>query len=79
LVGESGEGGAVWRCVGVCGEFVGVVGFLLAEDVEPVVVAVDAFLAERGGELAVFEGLEVALQFAFEPGDLGTVLESLAS
>lgn len=39
LVGEVGEGGAVGRCVGSCGEPAGQLGFLLTESLDAVAVA----------------------------------------
>jgi hypothetical protein len=61
LVGEPCEGGAVGRCVRVCGEAGGEVGFSFAERFEAVTVATDAVLEEVGGKPAVFEPLEIAL------------------
>ncbi|MHB8470334.1 MAG: hypothetical protein ACYDCH_11370 [Gaiellaceae bacterium] len=72
LLGEAGEGGAVVRCVRVCGEAGGEVGFSFAEGFEAVTVATDAVLEELGGEPAVFEAFEVALQLALDAHDLGT-------
>jgi len=54
--------------VRLCAELAGEVGFLVAEGVEAALVAADAFLAERGCELAVFEGFEVALQLRLQAG-----------
>ncbi|HEX5247994.1 MAG TPA: hypothetical protein VFW41_12795 [Gaiellaceae bacterium] len=72
LVGERLEGGSVGRCVRVCGEAGGEVGFSFAEGFEAVAVAADAVLEEVCGELAVFEAFEVAFQLAFDARDLGT-------
>jgi hypothetical protein len=71
LVGEPCEGGAVGRCVRVCGEPGGEVGFSFAEGFEAVTVAADAVLEEVGGEPSVFEAFEVAFQIALDAGDLG--------
>lgn len=71
LVGETAEGGTVGRCVRLCGEPGGEVGFSFAEDVEAVTVATDAFLEEVGGEPSVFEAFEVAFQLALDARDLG--------
>ncbi len=71
LVGEPGEYGRVGRCVRLCAETVGEVGFLLAQCRQAGAVGADAFLAELGREVAVFEGLEVALQLRFQPADVG--------
>jgi len=48
LIGEPGERCPVGRCVRVCGEPAGEVGFLLAQALEPVAVAANAFLAQGG-------------------------------
>ena len=58
----------------LCGEAVVEVGFLLAEGFEALSVRPEAFVAERGGELALLEGFEVALQLAFQAGDFGDEL-----
>ncbi|HUZ15265.1 MAG TPA: hypothetical protein VMU72_03690 [Gaiellaceae bacterium] len=70
MVGEPCEGGAVGRCVGVCGEAGAEVGLSFAEHFEAVTVAADAVLEEADCELAVFEAFEVALQLALHAGDL---------
>ncbi|MFY9578035.1 MAG: hypothetical protein WAQ33_01795 [Gaiellaceae bacterium] len=57
--GEFGGGGRVCALVGRrCGEF----GLLAAELVQTSVEAGQAFVAAFGGELALFEGLEVAIE-----------------
>ncbi|HET6915271.1 MAG TPA: hypothetical protein VFH56_04205 [Acidimicrobiales bacterium] len=71
LVGEAGEVGRVGRCVRLCGEGVGEVGFLVAQDLQPGTVAAEAVLAVGGCEAAVFEGFEVALELRLQPDDLG--------
>ncbi len=53
--------------------------FLLAEGLQPGTVAVDAFLSVGGGEGAVFEGFEVALEFRLEWGDLSARAEASCS
>jgi hypothetical protein len=47
LVGEAGDVGRVRRRVRLCGEPATELGFLLAEGLEAVTVATDAFLADR--------------------------------
>ncbi|HEX5246384.1 MAG TPA: hypothetical protein VFW41_04565 [Gaiellaceae bacterium] len=69
LVGESGEGGAVGRCVRLCGETGGEAGFSFAQGFEAVTVAAHAVLEEVGREPPVFEAFEVALQFALDARD----------
>jgi hypothetical protein len=70
LVGEAGEGGRVRRHVRLCGERSGQVGLLLAEGLEALTVAANAFLT-NAAELAGLERVEVALELPFESGDLG--------
>ena len=55
------------RCAEAGNEF----GFSLAESFEAVTVAAHALLEEIGREASVLEALEVALQLAFDAGDLG--------
>jgi hypothetical protein len=57
--------------VDFCAELSGELGFLLAQRLQAGAVATDPFLAELGGESAVFEGFEVTLQFRFESADVG--------
>src|SRR6266571_6707671 len=66
--GEFGGRGRVCALVGRrCGEF----GLLAAELLQTGVEAGQAFVAALGGELALFEGLEVALECLFGARDLG--------
>jgi hypothetical protein len=44
---------------------------LVAEALEALTVATDAFLADGGGEVAGLDRFEVALELAFDSGDLG--------
>ena len=46
LVGKAREGGRVRRCVRLCGERLGEVGFVGAESLEALTVATHASLAE---------------------------------
>ncbi|HEX5247791.1 MAG TPA: hypothetical protein VFW41_11750 [Gaiellaceae bacterium] len=71
LVGEAAEGGAVGRCVRLCGEAGGEVGFSFAERFEAVTVATNAVLEEVGSEPALFEAIEITLQLALDARDLG--------
>lgn len=66
LVGEVGEGGPVGWCVGLCVELGCEVGFSVAERFEAVAAPADPVLEEVGCELAVFEGLEVALELLLD-------------
>jgi hypothetical protein len=70
LVGQRGEGGVVGRCVRLCGESGGEVGFSFAERFEAVTVAADSVLEEVGREPSAFEAFEVALQLALDARDL---------
>jgi hypothetical protein len=47
FLGEAGEGGRVRRRVRPCGEPAREIGLLLAEGLEALTVATDAFLADR--------------------------------
>jgi hypothetical protein len=69
--GGRGEVGRCGRVCGLIGAVVGKLGLLGAEVVEAGVQARDALFAALGGELALLEGLEVALGCAFGAGDLG--------
>jgi hypothetical protein len=71
LVGEAAEGGAVGRCVRLCGEPGCEVAFSVAELLEALAVPADPVLEEVGCELAVFEGLEVAFEFLLNADNLG--------
>jgi hypothetical protein len=62
VVGDRGEFGGRGRVCALVGRSCGEFGLLAAELVQTSVEAGQAFVAAFGGELALFEGLEVALE-----------------